>query len=279
MSARKRLIRRRGNTSEDKGDLKRENITIDNIRSTFPEEKRTVERNNLFGHFVLRRISYYLTWLFIRLGISANEVTGISILIGCFGCILLAFGSYSGMIVGALILNIWALLEFVDGNVARATNSSSNYGAFIDALNASTMGILLFVSAGIAAFSYPDPHLNSFIRYFLAISIDKGVFLFFGCWASLFYIFPRFIGDAFVKAFSQEQRAFVDELKRDISMSIASKIRFNIYNITGLIMPILLIAVIFNFLGFFVLFFALINTCAFIVLISQLLRKARASNG
>lgn len=256
--------------SEDKGNLKRKNITINDISSTFPEEKRTVERNNLFGYFVLRRISYYLTWLFIRLGISANEVTGISILIGCFGCILLAFGSYSGMIAGALILNIWALLEFVDGNVARATNSSSNYGAFIDDLNASIMSILLFTSAGIGAFNHSD---------LFAISIDKSVFLFLGCWASLFYIFPRFIGDAFVKAFSQEQRAFVNELKRDISMSILSKIRFNIYNITGLIMPILLIAVIFKFLGIFALLFALINTCAFIILIIQLLRKARASNG
>lgn len=263
--------------NEDKGNLKRENITIGDIRSTYPEEKRSAGRCNLFGHFVLLRISYYLTWLFIRLGVSANEVTGIAILIGCIGCILLAFGNYSGMIVGALILNIWALLEYVDGSVARCTNSTSNYGAFIDDLNASTMSILLFISAGIGAFNHPDLYLNSFIRYFLAINIDKSVFLFLGCWASLFYIFPRFIGDAFVKAFSRDRSAFVDELKRDISVSIASKVRYNIYNITGLIMPILLIAVIFNFLGFFVLFFALINTCAFIVLIIQLLRKARAS--
>ena len=137
----------------------------------------------------------------------------------------------------------------------------------------------MFISAGIGAFNYPDLYLNTFIRYFLAINIDKSVFLFLGCWASLFYIFPRFIGDVFVKAFSQEQSAFVDELKRDVSTSIASKIRYNIYNITGLIMPILLIAVIFKFLGFFVFLFALINTSAFIVLIIQLLRKARASNG
>lgn len=261
-----------------KGNLKMKNITIGDIQSAYPEEKKSAGRCNLFGHFVLLRLSYYLTWLFIRLGISANKVTGISILIGCFGCILLAFGSYSSMIAGALILNIWALLEYVDGSVARCTGSTSNYGAFIDDLNASTMGILLFMSAGIGVFNHPDIYLDSFIRYFLAINIDKSVFLFVGCWASLFYIFPRFIGDAFVKAFSQEQSAFVDELKRDISMSVVSKIRFNIYNITGLVMPILLIAVIFNFLGFFVFLFALINTSAFIILIIQLLRKARASS-
>ena len=260
--------------SKDKGNLKRKNITINDIRSTFPEEKRTFERNNLFGYFVLRRISFYLTWLFIRLGVSANEVTGISILIGCFGCILLAFGSYSGMIAGALILNIWALLEFVDGNVARATDSSSNYGAFVDDLNAYTVSALFFISVGVGAFHHPDLWLNS-----IAINVDNGVFLFLGGWASVFYIFPRFIGDIFVKAFSQEQSAFVDELKRDISRSFVSKISFNIYNITGLVMPVLLLAVLFKFLGIFVALFALINTAAFVVLITQLLRKARASKG
>ena len=267
------------NINKSKKNTKRKNITIGDIQSAYPEEKKSAGRCNLFGHFVLLRISYYLIWLFIRLGISANKVTGIAILIGCIGCILLAFGSYGGMIIGAIILNIWALLEYVDGSVARCTNSTSNYGAFIDDLNASTMGILLFISAGIAAFNHHDLYLNSFIRYSLVINIDKSVFLFLGCWASLFYIFPRFIGDVFVKAFSQEQSAFVDELKREISMSIASKIRFNIYNITGLIMPILLIAVIFKFLGVFVILFALINTSAFVVSIIQLLRKARASNG
>lgn len=256
--------------NKNKGNFERKNVTLADIRSRYPKEKRNANRYNLFGHFVFIRFSYYLTWLFIRLGISANEVTGISILIGCIGCILLAFGSYNGMIAGALILNIWALLEYVDGSVARCTNSCSNYGAFIDDLNASTMSVLLFISAGIAAFNHP----NLFV-----INVDKSLFLFLGCWASLFYIFPRFIGDVFVNAFSQDQCAFVDDFKKDLSASIVSKIRLNIYNITGLIMPILLIAVIFNRLGIFVFLFVLINTCAFVVLIIQLLRKARANTG
>ena len=262
------------NINKDKGIGDRKNLTFGNIRTAcYPEEKRNLDKNNLWGYFVLRKISFYLTWVFIRLGVSANQVTGIAIIIGCIGCILLAFGGYSGMIAGALILNIWALLEFVDGNVARYNNSCTSYGAFVDDLNAYTVATLFFISVGVGAFHHPDLWLNS-----IAINVDNGVFLFLGGWASVFYIFPRFIGNIFVKAFSQEQSAFVDELKRDISRSFVSKISFNIYNITGLIMPILLFAVIFKFLCIFVALFALINTAAFVVLITQLLRKARASN-
>lgn len=260
--------------SKDKGNQKRKNITINDIRSTFPEETRTIEKNNLFGCFVLRRISFYLTWLFVRLGISANEVTGISILMGCIGCILLAFGSYTSMITGALILNIWALLEFVDGNVARATHSCSNYGAFIDDLNAYTVSVLFFISVGVGAFHHPDLSLNS-----IAINIDNGVFLFLGGWASIFYIFPRFIGNLFLKLFPEGESEVGSRLRSDVLSSTLYKINYNINNITGLVMPVLLLATIFRFLSLFICLWALIHTSAFVILIIKILRKAKVSNG
>ena len=260
------------------GIMKGKNITIADIRSTYPEEKRIIIRNNLWGYFVLRKISFYIAWLFIRLGISANTVTGIGIVIGCFGGILLAFGGYSGMIIGAVILNIWALLEFVDGNVARATHSSSNYGSFIDDLNAYTMSILLFISAGIGVYTHPDHYLSS-IQYFLGIDIGRSVFLFLGCWTSLFYIFPRFIGDEFQKIFLQKQGDAMAITSEGILGSFLGKVSLNINNITGIVMPILLLATIFRFLDFFLLLWALIHTCAFVILIPKLLRKARANDG
>lgn len=257
--------------SENKGDLKGKNITINDIRSTYPKEKGIAEKNNLFGHFVLRRISFYLTWLFVRLGISANKVTCVAIIIGCIGCILLAFGGYSGMVAGALILNIWALLEFVDGNVARATNSSSNFGAFIDNLNSYIMSATLFIGAGITAFRHPDLLLN-----LLAINIDKSAFLFLGCWTSVFfYIFPRLISMEFMKLFSQSERDLVAEAKKSLLGSSLNKIRLTLVNITGAVTPLLLIAVIFHFVGYFLIFYSLMSTGGFIILIIKILRITR----
>ena len=260
--------------NKSKGNLKRENITIADIRSKYTEEKINFEKNNLWGYFVLRRISFYLAWLFIRLGISANKVTGIAIIIGCIGYILLGFGGYSSMIVGALILNIWALLEFVDGTVARATNSSSNYGAFIDNLNAYIMSALLFIGAGVGAFRHPDLWLN-----ILAINIDKSTFLFLGGWTSLFfYIFPRLIGEEFINVFSQNENDLVEEVKESLLNGSLNRIRLTLVNITGAVTPLLLIAVILHSIGIFIFFYALISTGGFIILITKILRKARGDN-
>lgn len=260
--------------NKDKGNLKRKNLTINDIRSTYSEEKKALDKRNLLGYFVLRKISFYLSWVFIKFGISANKVTAISMIIGCIGCILLAFGSYSGMIVAALILNIWTLLEFVDGTVARATNSTSNYGMFIDDLNACVMSGLLFIATGVGAFRHPDFWLNS-----LDINIGSSLFLFLGGWNSLFfYVLPCLLGDEFVKIFSQSESGLVTEVKESLFSSPLNKIRCNLVNITGAVMPLLLIAIILHSLGIFLIFYALISTGGFIILLIQILTRAKAGN-
>lgn len=251
--------------------IAKRSLTLADIRSTYTEEKRAGDKNNLWGYFILRPISHYPTWLCLRLGISANRVTGISFLIGLIGCGFLAFGGYTGVITGAVIMNIWALLEFVDGNVARCNNSCTSYGAFVDDLNAYTISALFFISAGVGAFHHPDPWLNS-----LAINIDSSLFLFLGGWAALFYILPRFIGNLFTKIFPADEGVSGSGLLEDISSSTLRRINFNINNIVGLVMPVLLLAAIFRFLSVFILIWALIPTGAFIVLVPKLLRRGRA---
>ena len=250
-------------------------MTIVDIRSKFPKEKGTIETYNIWGH-ILRPISYYLAWLFIRMGISANKVTGIAISIGFIGCILLAFGSYSSIIVGALILNIWALLEFVDGAVARGTNSSSDYGAFIDNLNYQLISVIFFISVGIGAFNHPDSYLSSTIQFFLPINIDKSVFLILGGLSALFYIFPEIINCSFSSIFSRQQRNVVDRTREDLFGNSLYQIGWlNIRNTIGLIMPIVVLAVVFKFLSLFIFFYALITVCTSIGITVLILRKAK----
>ena len=221
--------------------------------------------------------SYYLVWLFLRLGISANQITYLSLISGTIGCLLLTFGIYKVMIAGALLVNFYAFLDVADGNIARCTNTCSKYGAFLDNVVDTTMSVFLFTCAGIGAFNfnYSEQWLNSVL---ILSNIDRNVFLFLGCWTSLCYIFPRLIGYTFQKAFSEKKFVGREDVLGNPS-SFINILIINFYSITGLVIPILLIAVIFKFLGVFVLLFALINTSAFVVSIILLLRKARASNG
>lgn len=82
-----------------------------------------------YGKWVIRRISIYITWLFARLGLGPNRVTFLSLVFGLIGIASLAKGHFT---IGILGLNLWYLLDHVDGEMARLRNDMSLAGTFFD---------------------------------------------------------------------------------------------------------------------------------------------------
>src|SRR5262245_33223045 len=113
---------------------------------------RIAESRSPIQIYVLKPLSLYLTPICLRLGLSANQVTWIGFWVGVAACLLLATGRPGYVIAGAWLYLLHRLLDHVDGNVARYTNSTSYYGHFLD----SSLGILvlvaLFVSVGVGAY-------------------------------------------------------------------------------------------------------------------------------
>lgn len=110
-------------------------ITPTDVRNDFPEEKRQNDRQaHLWAYLVVRPLSFYLTPFFVNRGISANVVTGIGlvVLLSALTAVLAAARYETMLIVGAILINVWYLLDFVDGNIARYTNLESAFGAFFD---------------------------------------------------------------------------------------------------------------------------------------------------
>lgn len=252
-------------------------LTIAAIRDVYPEEKRLRERNNLWGYWVVRQVSYYLAWLFLKLGISANSVTFMGFISGLVGCGLLAFGSHVSIIIGALLINLWALFDYVDGNIARYSGSVTKYGEFIDNISGYIIETLLFICIGIGTFNYPDQYFNSIVIDILHIDINASVLpLILGGWASLFVIFIAFVGDRFAKIFQRNQANTIIESRRSTSSKVIKRVGTSI---ATLHIPLLILAAIFCFLGVFLLFYALIFTLAFVVRLSQLIKEARSISG
>lgn len=72
---------------------------------------------NFWSYKVMRPLACHLTWVCLKLRITANQVTVINLLIGLSGCVLLAFGTHPTIILGALLLNINYLIDRVDGDM------------------------------------------------------------------------------------------------------------------------------------------------------------------
>jgi phosphatidylglycerophosphate synthase len=81
---------------------------------------------------LIRPISFLVTPLFLRAGVSANQVTLLAGTVGSTALICIAIGTTTTWTIGAALFLVYALLDAVDGNIARFRDSASYLGKFLD---------------------------------------------------------------------------------------------------------------------------------------------------
>ena len=94
---------------------------------------------------------------FIRAGISANAVTGLSILAGLLGAVCFLQGTAPMVVYGAVGFLLANILDECDGKVARLTGTSSQFGAALDTWADFIVHTALFLGLGMGlARQFPD---------------------------------------------------------------------------------------------------------------------------
>ena len=81
---------------------------------------------------VTRLLGYYASLVTVRLPISANQVTFISMIIGLSGCGLFLKGEPIWNIYGGLLICVSYVLDYCDGVIPRVKGQSSPFGASFD---------------------------------------------------------------------------------------------------------------------------------------------------
>ena len=105
-----------------------------------------------FDRYVNRKLSGGLTRLFLKMGVSPNTITLISMLIGLAAAGCIATGLYEWGVMGALLFQLSVIMDCCDGEVARLTFSESRFGKEFDILADNVVHIAIFV--GIASGAY-----------------------------------------------------------------------------------------------------------------------------
>ena len=123
--------------------------TIDDIRSSYTKERRWEEIEGDFLFFLIyRQLSFYVTPIFLRLGVSPTVAT----LFGGALAVTMAIVAWGGgeyAYLGVATLGVGVhLMDGVDGNIARTTGRSSSLGASLDCVVDRSYYCLLFVSMG-----------------------------------------------------------------------------------------------------------------------------------
>ena len=79
-----------------------------------------------------RQLGYFLSLVLIRLPVSANQVTFVSMLVGLTGCAYFLKGEVTWNVYGAGLLVLSYSLDYCDGVIARLKDQCSPYGAAFD---------------------------------------------------------------------------------------------------------------------------------------------------
>lgn len=122
------------------------------VRESLPKNKSSV--SSIWVKAVARPLSFPLTYLFANMGFSANFISVLSGLVSVAGCILLSVPDKTAVWAGIVCINLWIVLDCVDGNVARVTNKFSRMGEFFDAAYGYIICAFDFIAIGMAAYHY-----------------------------------------------------------------------------------------------------------------------------
>ncbi len=88
--------------------------------------------DGVWSTFVLRPISRRLSRVAVRVGLTPNALTLISLVIAFGAAAMIAFGPLPAVIIGAVLLQLSLIIDCSDGEVARSTRSFTPFGAWAD---------------------------------------------------------------------------------------------------------------------------------------------------
>ena len=98
-------------------------------------KKRAIKENNdSFKklYFFSTKFSKYFSWIFINIGLSANQVTALFFLTGFISCLFFLSFDPINILIAIILWRLHVIFDVCDGEVARFTQTFSINGAYWD---------------------------------------------------------------------------------------------------------------------------------------------------
>jgi hypothetical protein len=121
--------------------------------SAAAQKGRHREVGNWLARRVFRPTAIYGSWLAVRLGLSAHQVTAAAWLCGLAGAAAIATGDRTMFVLGVFLAHLAFWLDHVDGQVARWSGTAGVDGVYLDYMmhHACNLALGFGLGYGIAA--------------------------------------------------------------------------------------------------------------------------------
>lgn len=236
------------------------------FKENLPDWKR--KKDPLLLKCFYRPLSFPVAALAASLGISANTVSYFSSIVAIVSCATFLINNSAFHIIGAVLVNVWLLLDCVDGNLARAVKSQP-FGKFADGIGSYILVGLLCSSMSFAVYKNGG----------IIIGSGQGWFILIGALASEADTLMRLI----YQKYKNTERELIDEgiieKEKDVwtdknsvsSLFVRIEMEFGI----GGILPLaILLATIFHAIDIIVIYCFIYQGASCIVMSSYYIFKA-----
>ncbi len=109
------------------------------------------KRKNIFEAFY-NKVSKPFSKLFLLTKFTANQITIISGFFGIMGAYYLTLESRMDLIYAAIFIQVYTILDLVDGDIARSKNMQSIFGQFLDVTFDKLNDLLIILGLSLGVF-------------------------------------------------------------------------------------------------------------------------------
>jgi phosphatidylglycerophosphate synthase len=163
--------------------------SIRDLRKICQKKYKDFGRGYPIWEFLDRKISIHFTKLFLLAGISANQATFISTLVGISASYFLAVGPNWFPIIAGLLFRLWSVLDCTDGEIARYNKTMSVKGEYIDRLSNTVVEPLIFVALTFRVYSIFGDFIVLILGFFASIASLQIKLAIYNIYASVLNVF------------------------------------------------------------------------------------------
>ena len=118
--------------------------------------KIALNKNYPYRILVLSKISPYFTYLFSKTTVTPNQITVLGFIVVIISAYFISYPSPIYWIVGWSLLQLYLVLDCVDGELARYKKSTTKFGGFLDNFLHPISNALIVIGAGISSYNSYD---------------------------------------------------------------------------------------------------------------------------
>lgn len=199
----------------------------------------------------VRKASFPFTYLFINMGFSPNAVSILSIAFVLAACAGYVISTPAAIITAVVLINVWLILDCVDGNIARCRKQKTVYGEFVDDIGGYYVVAFIYLAIAFCVYNIGGLLVGEGNKWILAAG---GV-------ASICDILARLINKDYVN-FSKNRSDYVQDDYRTESKKSLSYVRRRVgkeLGVSGMFMPLAIICAICHCYDLMALFYLLFN--------------------